>query len=256
MKKLLIIISVLAAFSITGCENKPKEPVRVESGNQVEIKESSFSKIDETKGLVYDANYNADFKAESYEISDKKFEANSIIVPFINIDTDYAIKANEEMKDAFDKMVNHFNEGVEDKTSYVDCCDYEVYETSDVLSVKFFYGLGATDVVHPKYFTYNINLREAMPLLYEEVCEICGISNDDIQAKVENTIREYLNESMKSFDQDEIDKYIGFSIDSYNEAVKTYTLNYCISKEGKLQIVVNIKIPAGTGEFDTLFTIE
>jgi len=259
MKKLSILLCLVLVVALVGCEKKPvvEEPV---SGNQVvtevETPEKAYTKVDESKDLIYSTNYDAEFKAESYTVGDETYYSRDLIVPVINIDTDYAQKSAAEMKEEFEKVVKHYNDGVEDGMSYVEYCTYDSYVSDDVLSVKFYYGLGATDVVHPKYFTYNMNLKEAMPLLYEEACEYCGISKDEIQSKVENAIRDYFKEQMDTFEQDEIDKYINQSIDSYNESVTDYTLNYCISKEGKLQVVVNLKIPAGTGEFDTLFTIE
>lgn len=261
MKKLLLLVGIIFVLFLVGCENQPAvEPVPEPTTTPVvepNVETQEGYKVYEDKDLVFDTTYDAKFSTESYmsEWGDNYY-AKDLKAPFINIDTDYAQKANDEIKAEFDKVVATYNLGASGELDYVDSCEYEVYESEDALSVKFVYGLGATSVVHPKYFTYNINMRELVPLLYEEACELCGISRDEINSKVEKAITDYMHEEFKVVEQEELEQYISLSIDSYHQSVQDYSLNYCISKEGKLEIVVNLKVPADSGEFDTLFTIE
>lgn len=46
------------------------------------------------------------------------------------------------------------------------------------------------------------------------------------------------------------------SISNYKEAISNKTLNYFLSDNGKLNVVVKLSIPAGAGEFDTIIPVE
>lgn len=49
---------------------------------------------------------------------------------------------------------------------------------------------------------------------------------------------------------------INESIDNYKASVNNNTLKYFLSENNKLNVVVKLSIPAGTGELDTIITVE
>ena len=128
--------------------------------------------------------------------------------------------------------------------------------------IKLTYGVGATDAVHPKYYTYNIDLKTGNQLSYEEVCEIAGFDSSTITSKVELAITEAMKDKMLDFSDGNyptgttFDTYNDESINNYINSINNNELKYFLSDDGKLNIIVKLTIPAGTGEFDTIITIE
>lgn len=118
------------------------------------------SKLDNTKDWVYDAEYTKNVTTNSYSTYyDETYYAKDIVVPYININSSYANIANKEIKTIFDDAINSYNKGVNDKITYVNECGYQKYVNNNNLSVLLTYGVGATDIVHPEYYTYNIDLK-------------------------------------------------------------------------------------------------
>ena len=74
--------------------------------------------------------------------------AEDIKVPFINIDSNYASKANKEIKNVFDIAIDAYNEGVQNELTHVDI-DYQKYIDNDMVSTALWYSIIETAVVNP-----------------------------------------------------------------------------------------------------------
>ena len=152
-----------------------------------------------------------------------------------------------------------YNEGVSDKRTYIEEFEYEKYINNNSLSVILTYGFGATDVVHPKYYTYNIDLETGNQISYTDLYTIAGFNTSNIDSKVEKAIAKKLQEELKDMNYPKgtnFDTFNNQSISNYKKSVSNNTLKYFLSNDGKLNIVVNLYIPAGTGEFDKIITVE
>lgn len=150
------------------------------------------SKLDNTKDWVYDAEYTKNVTVDSCSTSFETYYSKDIVVPYININSSYANNSNSDIKNVFDDAIKTYNNGVSDKMTYVDECGYKKYINNDSLSVVLTYGVGATDVVHPKYYTYNIDLKTGNKLSYEEVYSIVGFNSSNINSKFESVITKIL----------------------------------------------------------------
>lgn len=229
------------------------------------------SKLDNNKDWVYDAEYTKNVTADSYSTGFKiTYYSKDIVVPYINIDSSYAKNSNSDIKNVFDDAIKTFNQGVSNKMFYVDECSYKKHIYNDSLSVVLTYGIGATDVVHPNYYTYNIDLKTGNQLSYEEVYNIAGLSSSNIDSKVENAITKIMQDKLKDLKDPQKDTgdggyypsgtnfntYNNESISNYKKSISNNTLKYFLSDNGELNIVVKLSIPVGTGEFDTIITID
>lgn len=220
------------------------------------------SKLVADKDWIYDADYKKNVVSESYMIGEKTYYAKNIVVPFINIDSSYASDSNNEIKKIFDDAITKYNKGVSDKITYIDECNYKKYENDNLVSVILTYGVGATDVVHPDYYTYNFNLKDGNVLSYEEAYQIAGFNSSNINSAVENAIENMMKEKMKDFDSSNypagtnFNTYNNESINNYKNSVSSNTLKYFLSDSEKLNIIVSLSIPAGTGKFDTIITVK
>ena len=215
----------------------------------------TVSKMDTSREWVYDAEYEKNLKAPSYVAYDNNYSGESIVVPFINIDSNYAREVNEEIRNIFDKIVDHYNAGVEDNMSYVDSCNYTTFVEENGLFVLFTYGLGATDVVHPVYTAYSFNLVDGSKMDFDYYCNYIGMERDDVESSVIKKIEELYNTEMSDFDESEINTYIDSTKSTFKDAFEKGDIVYTVTEKGKPAFVVDIQIPAGTGHFDTLIEI-
>lgn len=220
------------------------------------------SKLNVDKEWIYDAEYEKNVDSKSYLIGEKTYYAKDIIVPYININSTFAKKSNTEIKNIFDDAIAKYNKGVDDKITYVDECNYKKYVNDDLVSVILTYGIGATDVVHPLYYTYNINLKDGNEISFEDAYKNAGYNFDNITSKVENSIKKSMENKLKNMDKSNypegtnFDTFLNKSINNYKESVSKKTIKYFLSDDNKLNIIVNLNLPVGTGEFDTIITVE
>ena len=272
MKKVLLVVCLISVLLLAGC-NKNEEAnnnvnnnvpeVVVDNQEQQEIIENDnnliessvfVSKIENKRDWVYDADYKKDITEESYSTEfNETYFAKDIVVPYINIDSSDAIKANDEIKSIFDSAIKTFNDGIKDKLSYVDECNYRSYINGDVLSIIVTFGEGATDVVRPNYYAYNFDLKTGKKLSFEEVYTLAGFSSNDIDSKVENAISLALqSESLPP----QFEQYQSDSISNYKDSLKDNTIQYYLSDNSELNVVVTLSINAGSGLKTTIITVK
>ncbi len=213
-------------------------------------------KIDESKDYVYDAKYYENEGNKSYETpSGEKIELKDINMPYININSEDAKKANNEIKEIYDKMAKLFKEEYEDTKTWYNIASYETYTNDNILSVVIETEAAGTDVPVYNYYTYNFDLDTLKFVSYEDICKKTGFDTDNSERYIEIEISYEVQDKMKGFDASEINEYIKKSVDSYKEAVNNKTIGYFISEVGFLNIITTIHIPVGSGEFSTILEI-
>ena len=231
------------------------------NGNNVTTTQKSeklVSKIDDTKDWVYDAEYQKNVDAESYSTNFKEYFAKDIVVPFINVNSSYVSDSNSEIKNVFEDAIKTYNTGVSDKITYVSECGYKKYANDNSLSVVLNYSVGGMDYTIPNYYTYNVNLKTGNKLSYEEIYTLAGFDSNNIDSKVEEAITKDLKERLDNVPggEPDLDTYTTQSINNYKNSVSSNTIKYFLSDNKKLNVVVTLSVPAGTGEFDTIITVE
>ena len=225
---------------------KPKETKK-----EIKKEEKLVSKVNDSKDWVYDAVYEKDVTADSYSTGYYTYYAKDIVVPYININSTFAKRSNDEIKTVFDKAIEAYNEGVNNQMTYIKDCNYTKYEDKDMLSVFFQLGVGATDIVQPDYYTYNIDLKTGKELSYEEVYKKAGFTKENIESKAVESITKFVNDTYFNNElakQMDTEKYVYSTIDNYKESVLDNSIKYYLSKEGNLNVIVKVMIPAGKGE--------
>ena len=169
-------------------EEKKKEEAKEQEETkkkEEEISKTTTIKIDDSKGFVYDAEYDRGSAPSEYGLGDKTYYLSDLVVPYININTDAARLANDNIKSVFDEVLARYNEGASGKSSYVKFCEYKYYINNNILSVVFKTGLGGTGVVHPYYHTYNFDLNTGNRLTINDAYAIKGFDAEGIRAKVQ-----------------------------------------------------------------------
>lgn len=265
----LMIIIAMIGFFIGYTISKPNND-NTPINNTQENETKTVSKKDSEKDWVYDAEYEKNVSVTSYKTYFGTYYVNDIIVPYLNIDSEYANTSNNEIKTIFDEAIDTYNKGVNDEITYIDECNYKSYINNNNLSVLLTYGIGATSKVQPKYYTYNINLTTGNKLSYEEAYKFAGFTSDNIESKVENAITNIMKEKLKGTkdptketgngsyypEGTNFDTYNTQSINNYKKTINDNTIKYFLDSNGKLNIIVTLVIPADAGEFDTIITID
>lgn len=213
---------------------------------------SSNNNVVDNKKIIYDADYKYDVDVTSYSTSYSTYYIDDIKVPYIDIDSEDVKKINTEIKNIFNDAVNNFKKGVNDKITYVDDCTYRYFTDDNILSVIITYGVGATDVVYPKYYTYNIDLKTGNLMSYKDVYTYLDIS--DIDSNVKNAITNIMKQKLSNIG-DQFDTYNNESFNNYCETLNNSTLKYFVDSNKKMNIIVSLSIPSGRGSIDQIISL-
>ena len=249
-----LIILIIALLGVVGyfaydkfIANKTDD-TKEEEKKKDEPKEEDTIKIDEDKDYVYDAEYDTGDAPESYDIGGvATYYLKDIVVPYINIDSEAATKANENIKGIFDELLASYNDGANGGNGYVKYCEYDFYINDNILSIVFKTGTGATDVVFPYYHTYNFDLNTGEKLIYKNAIALTGFSSDTLFEKV----KEQIGEHMKAYSYPAKDGEWSFdscynqSIDLYNTSVQENSVEFYFDDNNTFNIQAVIYLPGG-----------
>lgn len=212
-----------------------------------------------SKGYIYNASYEYNVSKTSYTTNyNKTFYIKDIVVPYINIDSVDAKSANNEIKAVFNKAIEVYKNGISDKTSGVDKCDYIYTIKGNVLSVQLVLTTSGTDVPKSEYYTYNFNTKTGKALTYSEVYRQAGIDGQDIDLHVSIAISKYVKDQLINITysgNENLATYINSSVKNYEDSKQNGTLKYYIDTNNQLNVLVKIKLPVGRGEFDTIISV-
>lgn len=249
MKKIIFIIAIVLVGIplITGCT---KEEIN-ESKKEKEATKVGI-KIDKDKPWVYDADYNLPTEKESYmgyadEL--KEVKASDLIVPYININTDDAKKANEEIYEIYKHLIEIFNSNAKTGTWFTEV-EYKTYENDNIISIVIITTSEGTAVPVNNYYTYNFDNENGTLLSYEDVYKALGYTSLNIETKVKETIKSELNKYGDS------NSYVEESIANYNKSITDEKIAYFIDGSKKLNIEVTLSVPFETGSLVKLLTLE
>lgn len=164
-----------------------------EQNNTTDTK--TTQKIDESRPWVYDADYgyNKPAKTITNNLGTVYNSTDELIVPYINVNSEYAKSVNEELKILFEKEYNAFGGAYPDlqiSEGYLPKIQYQFSAYNDILSL---YVQKFTSIINGdgsvKYYTYNINLKTLEKASLADVYTAAGFSSEDyFKESVENTV--------------------------------------------------------------------
>lgn len=252
------LIGIILFFNLKKYETENQSSI-----NNIFVNEKTINKLDNTKDLVYDAEYTyGDLKGKSYisETIKERYSLDDIIVPYININSADAINANKEIKNLFDKLAEFFKSELEDFQIGYNISSYKTYTNNNILSVIITVESGGTAPEVYEYYTYNFDLKTLNRLSYYDVYNKLGYTSNDIDWKVKSGI---MNNSLLSqspeiynFNGNNLNTYIDKSVNNYKESISNNSINYFIDSKGKLNVIVKIEAPIQSGEFNEIITVD
>lgn len=228
-----------------------------------ENKESknSVSKLNNSKDWVYDADYDLPTNKESYYgFSDhsKLISASDLVVPYINIDSDDAKKANKEIYELYENLIKKFNENLKDEIWFT-LVEYKTYTNDNIISVVITTESSGTGPTTYDYYTYNFNLNNGKLLSYKEAYNITGFTESNIEDKVIRVITDALMEIYLGSTEE---KYSDFYTDNnknsnnYKTSVDNDTIRFFIDENKKLNIIVTLETTIAGYKTSTILTVK
>ena len=205
-KKIILVILVLAliilaglviGFVITDNGKQFVQDIQGKLENKEEPKQKR--KINENKPWVYNADY---LNGREDKKKDERYQfSRDVTVPFININSDDAKVANEEIARLYEELYNEYaSDGLtynyqtkqdeRNGESYIITeASYEYYENDNILSVVITYGKFAVPGDgYRDFITYNFNLNTLKFATLDDVCKVCKFkSQSDIMEKIRIT---------------------------------------------------------------------
>ncbi len=226
-----------------------------------------IGKVVENRGYTYDAQYTAEKKVENeYEASDgNSYSISDIRVPFINMNSEDAETYNSKIEELYQGFVNEFKVCSENKNSFIKVA-YETYTTSNIISIFMVAQRGKEGKITEEYFSYNFDALSGEIIDYEQACRIAGIQNiDESVSKAISSLEdfdEYILDD-KRIDKELIDARNG-EIDYcksliyayYQDDLSNNRLVYFLDNNLKLNIVINVVLPAEGGNYDKPVVID
>ncbi len=161
---------------------------------------ASVSKVDTSKPWVYNANYSDGKKSKTITNNTGKTynSADELIVPYINIKSEYANYINSEIKNLFETNYNAFggtNAEMEITEGYLPQISYEYAVSNNVLSVVITKGLGIVNGdASVEYDIYNFNLTTLNKASLSDLLKETGFETEnELKECVETTITNEVN---------------------------------------------------------------
>ena len=260
---IIILIAVIGGIIIFNNINNKKELPKNEVTNQEQL--SNQANSSEQK-LVYDAKYANNLTQTSYINGfNQKYSVEDLKVPYINLNSEDAKKANNEIEKMYQDLIEIFKENLEQvskgKMSNDCIVNYNSYINGNTLSVVI--DIQYSERLYKDYYTYNFDLNTLNLLSYEDVYKRAGFTDDNISSKVENTIKNC--KIYEKYNQSDAEKCIQKTITAYKEKSlkdiglggidSEYYLGYYLNKEGKLDIIIYFDINADRGYRLDIITI-
>ena len=206
---LILVLIGLTISTILVLTNRNKKKQNTNNSNAtVELKLEEENNNNETNPInnsndgatwVYNGEYLKERtdKQKINPITKENYQVSSrVILPYININSEDAQKANNEISELFDKLYNEF-----DKLEYeVTFATYNVYTNKNILSVVLEYGTINNEYKENKsYITYNFNLNNLNRISYKDCASICGFASAEVLDNAINNKIESIKNGNENF---------------------------------------------------------
>lgn len=217
---IIILLLVVIALALTG----KLTPNKQETNNQDQQEETSSMKVKSNKDYVYDASYKSnnqytefnrpadDNKNSTQKISNYGIEVeytngmqylSNLKVPYININTLDATKANQELETLYLEKAKTFDacakEAIESPRdpSCTQILTYKTYQYNNILSIVVIDSTQATSKWVLNYHIYNFDLTTGTLLSYDNLLSKLNYDKEQTLVKTENVLKNKMDELYK-----------------------------------------------------------
>ena len=231
---LIVIVVILALAVGIGVGIFVSGKGKTDSSQNTQQENKTSKKIDESKPWVYDAEYGKDKKNKVVE---NFYNSNEeLIVPYININSEDAEKANSEIKKLYEEIYSSFGSKNSYNAEIIYKAEYKYYENDNIISVVLRVGDAVANggAGTSKLYVYNFNLDTLKTATLSEMAKLCGFNSEsDVTNKVKQW--EKRQESLANANKDKVAAQMTGIVDGL----------YYIDANKKLNFVY-ISLAAGT----------
>lgn len=251
---LFILLLSFVGLVVYGLINKKDNNPVPNIPNTTTTTVPSSLKIDSTKEWVYIAEYSYEVESDNFtDLYDTPFNVKDIIAPYINIDSSDAEETNKQIKELFYQVINEYNVAFTNKEA-TSTLNYESYLNGDILSVVLEH-LDASQ--ESDYYTYNFNIKTGNLLTFEDIYQIAGLTDTNIESKVEVAITNYINDFLVETNQNVLaEKFISPSIEFFYNPESISYIGYFLDKDKNFNIATILSLPIGHGDYYRILTIK
>lgn len=212
---LIVVITLALTGKLTLNQNDQK------TNNQDKHEETSSIKVEDDKDYVYDANYKSnnqytefnrptpDNENSTQKIANYGIEVEYTIgmqylsnlkVPYININTQDATKANKELESLYLEKAKTFDacakEAIESPQdpSCSQILTYKTYQYNNILSIVVIESIQATSKWVLNYHIYNFDLTTGTLLSYDNLLSKLNYDKEQTLVKTENLLKNKMDE--------------------------------------------------------------
>lgn len=242
--------------------NLPKNETIEEENNNINTNENNRD-----NNYVYDANYSynnqyTESKRYTYNEPEGKktidrfgisVEFNygtqylkDLKVPYININSNDATNANNEIKQLYEEYAKTFDEcAIEGENSGCSLIlTYKTYKYDNILSIVIIHAKQATSQWVLSYKTYNFDITTGKKLTYNEILSKLGYEENNTLTKIKDNLK---NKMEEIYTQDKIDLSTECQnntscYDKANQLVETSindnSLLFFVNNEGELNLLL------------------
>lgn len=179
---LVLVIGIGGGFLLASKNNNNNTLNKTETPENKQEQTKTSKKIDESKPWVYDAEYGKDKTVKKVEsFSSDKY----LTVPYININSEDANKANDEIKNIYEEIYSKY--GTAPSYTIIYSSNYEFYENDNILSIVLRVGNAVINggAGTSKTYIYNFNLDTLKTATLKEMAILCGFNSEsDVKNKV------------------------------------------------------------------------
>lgn len=208
---IIIALATMLVLVLNGTLVPPKHRNNNENNN---VTKNENIKIDNTKEYVYDANYSYDneftqfMRPNSLDNDTKTIDRygipvtytngmqylSNLKVPYININSNDAKTANNEIETLYIENAKQFDECAKDEIiSCTQILTYRTYLSNDILSVVIINSIQQTSKYVLDYHIYNFDLITGNKLNYSQTLNKLGYDKDNTLSKIELLLKDKMN---------------------------------------------------------------
>ena len=214
---------------------------KADNKNEIEEKETKSIKIDDDEEYVYDGkryDINQDIKYEDKSVYEFK---GSILVPYININTEDAKKIKEDINKMYEDAVSSIKVEKDESGMSFDSLNYKTHINKEYNTLAIIISKTALSVpgdgFNDDYIIYNFDLNTGKLLSNEELLGMINKTKEDITVAVDKCLKDGWKNYSKESDE--------YSEKEYMKQTERFEDEIFIDRKGKLNIHARYTYPIG-----------
>lgn len=245
---IILMLSTLIILLSTGVINPNVNEIIQEKNYVYDADYKYNNKYTESKRFSYNeetGKKTIDQYGISVEYNNGTQYLEDLKVPYINLNSNDATTANNEIKQLYEEYAKFFDSCAEE--AIYGCSlilTYRTYTYNNILSIVIIYGSQSTSPWNLNYKTYNFDITTGNKLTYNETLSKLGYDNKSTTTKAKEKIKNKMDEIWKPYAKD-LTTECSNNTNCYDKAnelietsIKDNSILFFVNNEGKLNLLL------------------